>query len=83
MPGVHVINPGSVSNPLALDLRASYAVIQADRAGYTLVHRRVTYDLQAVLNAVVRREAPVGRHRRRDLLPGMVDPHVSVAERWT
>jgi diadenosine tetraphosphatase ApaH/serine/threonine PP2A family protein phosphatase len=50
--GVRVINPGSVSNPFPPDLRASYAVLEADREGYKIQHRRVEYDRQAVIQAV-------------------------------
>jgi predicted phosphodiesterase len=38
---MRVINTGSVSNPLALDLRASYALINAHRSGYQVVWRIV------------------------------------------
>jgi predicted phosphodiesterase len=49
--GVHVANLGSVSNPMAPDLRASYVLLDADRAGYRLTFRRVDYDHQAVIAA--------------------------------
>ena len=43
------VNLGSVSNPITSDLRASYVVIDDDPNGHRLVHRRVTYDHDAVL----------------------------------
>jgi predicted phosphodiesterase len=49
---VRVVNLGSVSNPLAPDLRASYALIEADQAGYRLEQRRVEYDHAAVIAAL-------------------------------
>ncbi len=49
---VTVINPGSVSNPLAPDLRASYAILDADTSGFDVSHRRVAYDHEAVIGAV-------------------------------
>ena len=51
--GVRVVNPGSVSNAPALDLRASYALIEASASGYEVTFRRVAYDVQAVI-AVLR-----------------------------
>jgi Calcineurin-like phosphoesterase superfamily domain len=58
--GVRVINTGSVSNPVALDLRASYALIDATEAGYRVEHRRVAYDVEAVIQAVERSRHPSG-----------------------
>lgn len=43
------INLGSVSNPMASDLRATYVLVDADRHGHRLVHRRVAYDHDAVI----------------------------------
>jgi predicted phosphodiesterase len=66
--GVRIVNLGSVSNPLAPDLRASYALLTADAAGHRLEHRRVPYDHAAVIAAVrrVRHPAPefIIRHQR-------------------
>ena len=42
--GVHVVNPGSVGNPLIPSLRATYAVLEADGNGYRVEHRAVDYD---------------------------------------
>lgn len=50
--GIRVVNPGSVSNPFPPDLRASYAVLDADKDGYKLHSRRVEYDRDAVIKAV-------------------------------
>ena len=49
---IRVVNPGSVSNPFPPDLRASYAVLEADGQQYTIHHRRVDYDRDAVVQAV-------------------------------
>jgi predicted phosphodiesterase len=49
---VRAVNLGSVSNPVAPDLRASYVMIGADPQGYTLEHRRVAYDCEAVISAL-------------------------------
>jgi predicted phosphodiesterase len=49
---VRAVNLGSVSNPVAPDLRASYVVIDAGDDGYALEHRRVPYDCEAVIAAL-------------------------------
>jgi predicted phosphodiesterase len=50
--GVRVVNLGSVGNPLAPDLRASYVLLEASALSYRLWHRRVDYDVQRVIDAV-------------------------------
>jgi len=49
---IRVVNPGSVSNPFPPDLRASYAILEANERGYSIHHRRVDYDRNAVIQAV-------------------------------
>jgi predicted phosphodiesterase len=49
---VRVVNLGSLSNPLAPDVRAKYALIEADASGYRLEQRQVDYDHAAVIAAV-------------------------------
>jgi putative phosphoesterase len=56
--GVRVVNSGSVSNPIAFDLRASYALIVATPTGYEVQHQRVAYDVEAVIAAVQRSRHP-------------------------
>ena len=58
--GIRVINTGSVSNPVALDLRASYALIDARQSGYQVELRRVAYSCAAVIDAVERSRHPSG-----------------------
>lgn len=48
---LHLCNLGSVSNPLASDLRASYVILDAGDKGYRLTSRRVPFDLQASIQA--------------------------------
>lgn len=50
--GRHLINLGSVSNPKAPDLRASYAILTADDQGHDIRHHYVEYDRQAVIAAL-------------------------------
>jgi predicted phosphodiesterase len=50
--GVRVVNTGSVSNPWAPDLRASYVVLDATPDAYQIEHRRVSYDVGGVLRAL-------------------------------
>jgi predicted phosphodiesterase len=47
---VRAVNLGSVSNPVAPDLRASYVVLDADAGATAIEHRRVEYDREAVIN---------------------------------
>ncbi len=46
----HVVNLGSVSNPYAPDLRASYVLLEWDDDGHRVEHRRVDYDHQSVID---------------------------------
>lgn len=50
----HILNVGSVSNPLAPDLRACWTLLEADAQGYRVEQRRVAYDLDAVIEALHR-----------------------------
>lgn len=62
---IRIINPGSVSNPFPPDLRASYAVLEADKQGYTIHHRRVDYDRDAVIRAVREVNHPASNYIER------------------
>lgn len=57
--GVHIINVGSVSNPFAPDLRASYALLESDREGYRLQLNYVDYDHEAVVKQLQEVNHPV------------------------
>jgi predicted phosphodiesterase len=57
-----VVNLGSISNPITSDLRATYVVIDDDPEGYTLTHRRVAYDHDAVLTKLERSSHPEARY---------------------
>jgi len=50
--GVRLVNPGAVSNAFPPDLRASYALLDADDSGYRVQYRRVEYDREAVVSAL-------------------------------
>lgn len=56
--GVEVVNLGSVGNPRAPDLRASYVVLDASREGTRIEHRRVAYDHAAFVRDVQRTRHP-------------------------
>lgn len=56
--GQHVVNLGSVSNPVTSDLRASYVVVDDDPRGHSLMHRRVAYDHDDVLRQLRRSSHP-------------------------
>jgi predicted phosphodiesterase len=55
---VRAVNVGSVSNPIAPDLRASYVILDAGLDGYRVEHRRVPYDCDAVVDALERLNHP-------------------------
>lgn len=55
---VRVVNTGSVSNPIAPDLRASYVILHADEDGYHVQFRRVEYDIQAAIDQVLQVRHP-------------------------
>ncbi|MEZ4617111.1 MAG: metallophosphoesterase family protein [Caldilineaceae bacterium] len=69
---VHAVNLGSVSNPQVPDLRAWYAILDANSNGYWLEHRAVAYDHMAVIAAleVARHPAPafIARHMRGEFV---------------
>jgi len=50
--GIRVVKLGSVSNPHTPDLRASYAMLEADESNHTVKLHRVDYDRQAVIQAI-------------------------------
>jgi len=56
--GVRVINPGSVSNSPAADIRPSYALLEADEHGWRLDFRRVAYDVAAAIDALKQARHP-------------------------
>lgn len=59
--GKHIINPGSVSIPIGEDVRASYAIIDANEHGYQVEHLRVKYDQQAVIESLEQIKHPARR----------------------
>ena len=56
--GMQAVNLGSVSNPMTSDLRATYVVVDSDRHGHRLGHRRVAYDHDAVVERCARSDHP-------------------------
>jgi diadenosine tetraphosphatase ApaH/serine/threonine PP2A family protein phosphatase len=56
--GQHLVNLGCIGMPTLPDLRASYALLQADSYGYQLQLRQVEYDRQAVIAAFERSSNP-------------------------
>jgi predicted phosphodiesterase len=55
---LRVVNLGSVSNPITSDLGATYVIIDSDRHGHRIAHRRVAYDHDAVLQRLERSDHP-------------------------
>lgn len=56
--GVTFVNPGGVGRADDGDPRASYALVQVDRNRVHVAHRRVPYDVPAVVDALLRRGLP-------------------------
>lgn len=58
--GIHVVNPGSISNPLPWipDKRASYALVEASADTYDVRVHRVAYDREAWVRAIERSHVP-------------------------
>jgi predicted phosphodiesterase len=55
---IHVINLGSVSNPVTLGLQATYVLLDANEHGYSIQSRRVDYDREAVIKAIEQSRHP-------------------------
>ena len=72
--GYHVVNLGSVSNPLPTDLRASYVILQADARGYQITHRRVAYDRETIITQLEKMRHP-GAQFLTGLFRGATLPH--------
>lgn len=47
--GKHLVNPGSVGNPVGKDVRAHYVILSAEDSGYEVIPRDVSYDTDAVI----------------------------------
>jgi predicted phosphodiesterase len=77
--GIRVINLGSVSNSFKQDLRASYAIIEVNRSGYTVELRRVEYDRKAVIAAIRQSRHPAAEFIVQYML-GQHVPHWSKAK---
>jgi len=45
----HIVNPGSISNPRAPILEASYAILEATKEGYNIEHRLAEYDREQII----------------------------------
>lgn len=55
---IHVINLGSVSNPITPGLQATYARLEADAHGYHIQLQRVEYDREVVIKAIAQSGHP-------------------------
>ncbi len=62
---IHVVNLGSISNPVTAGLQATYAILDAGENGYSTQLRRVDYDHEAVIDAIQQ-----SRHPTPDFLIG-------------
>jgi predicted phosphodiesterase len=55
---LHVVNLGSISNPVTSGLQATYVLLDADEHGYRIQLRRVDYDHEAVIKAIEQSRHP-------------------------
>jgi len=60
--GLRIVNPGSVSNPIAPDTRACYAIMTIDATSYKIELYRVVFDLNATITATKIRQHPSRRY---------------------
>jgi diadenosine tetraphosphatase ApaH/serine/threonine PP2A family protein phosphatase len=58
MDGVRIVNPGSVSNHLGLDVTAKWALLETSSDTFKVMLRRVRYDNDAVIDALERSRHP-------------------------
>jgi predicted phosphodiesterase len=65
--GIHVVNLGSISNPVTAGLQATYAILEAGEKGYSVQVRRVDYDHEEVIEAIRQ-----SRHPSPDFLMGFM-----------
>lgn len=56
--GVRIINPGSVGNPPPKDLRASFAILDADESGCNVSFYKTSFDTEAVIAAAEKARFP-------------------------
>ena len=70
---LNLVNLGCVSNPVPPDLRANYIICHADTDSHRVERRRVSYDLDAAIEAVTRCHHPAGNfiisHYKGEFLP--------------
>jgi predicted phosphodiesterase len=55
---IQVVNLGSVSNPVTPGLQATYVLLEAGERGHSIQLRRVEYDRQAVITAILQSRHP-------------------------
>ena len=72
--GIRVVNPGSISNPFPPDLRAKYAILEADETGYRIERQFVEYDHAAVIDQVHRVKHPAGDYIIRYMQGQVIAP---------
>lgn len=65
--GKYIINPGCVSNSIDGDVRASYALIDANEHGLWVEHYRVEYDYLSVIDTLRRIQHPAAEFITRRL----------------
>lgn len=72
--GKHIVNPGSVGNPIGGEVVARYATLEADEKSYDLQFHQTTYDIEAVLAQIDSAHHPASDYIRR-FYKGEMIPH--------
>ncbi|MFC1997647.1 metallophosphoesterase family protein [Chloroflexota bacterium] len=67
-----IINPGSVSNHVGPDVRASYAILEADENGCEVEFFRVGYDHEKVIDRLEQIKHPARRFIKQHLRGGRI-----------
>lgn len=56
--GVRYITLGGIANPLTSDMRAKYAILEADASGHQVLFRHVSFDYEKVVAAIKSAQHP-------------------------
>lgn len=56
--GIRYITLGGIANPLTSDMRAKYAILEADESGYQVIFRHVAFDYEKVIEAIKAAQHP-------------------------
>lgn len=71
--GKHIFNPGCIGKPTDTDVRATYAILEADENGYSITPHFVEYNIEPVIEQLYQFKYPtpdyVTQFYRGDVVP--------------